>query len=87
MNAIKFGRLPDGTLITPADLPPADTMRWTASKKHVVVIALQSGMMTADDLCRRYSLSLAELTEWRIRIERGGRQGLKVTKPFPVKAH
>ena len=37
--------LPDGSILSRADLPPADTRRWVASRKAVVVKAVQYGLI------------------------------------------
>ena len=33
--------LPDGTLMTRADLPPVETIRWVASRKAAVIRAVR----------------------------------------------
>ena len=38
--------LPDGSILTRADLPPADTRRWVASRKAIVVKAVVFGLIT-----------------------------------------
>ena len=37
--------LPDGTILSRADLPPPDTRRWVASRKAVVVNAVLYGLI------------------------------------------
>jgi transposase-like protein len=62
------------------ELPPPDTKRWTARRKAAVVAAVSSGMITIDEACRRYALSVEEFLSWRNTIQRHGVQGLQTTK-------
>lgn len=71
--------LPDGSVITRADLPAADTSRWVASRKAIVVKAVIYGLISQKDAMERYSLSEEEFGLWRSAVKRHGDQGLKVT--------
>jgi Protein of unknown function (DUF1153) len=71
--------LPDGSVLTRADLPPADTRRWVASRKAVVVRAVVYGLIPESEALSRYGLSEEEFRIWRTAVERHGDQGLKVT--------
>lgn len=71
--------LPDGTIMTRADLPPAETRRWVASRKARVVRAVAHGLMTLAEALERYQLSEEEFGLWRDAVERHGEKGLKVT--------
>ena len=62
------------------ELPPPDTKRWVARRKASVVAAVCSGVLTANEACRRYRLSLEELLAWQRAIERHGIPGLRVTR-------
>ena len=62
------------------ELPPPDTKRWTARRKAAVVEAVHSGMITIDEVCRRYALSVEEFISWRNTIQRHGIEGLQITK-------
>ena len=72
--------LPDGSILTRADLPPADTRRWVASRKAVVVKAVVYGLITADrgagTLCpvgrRIRALARCRGTAWREGLESHG---------------
>lgn len=72
-------RLPDGTLLSRSDLPPKDTVRWVASRKMIVVMAVASGLVTRDEVQTRYQLSGEELNEWESASQRNGLNGLKAT--------
>jgi hypothetical protein len=71
--------LPDGSILTRADLPPADTRRWVASRKAIVVKAVVYGLISQGEALERYGLSEEEFLLWRTAVERHGDQGLKVT--------
>jgi Protein of unknown function (DUF1153) len=71
--------LPDGTVLSRADLPPADTRRWVASRKAVVVRAVQHGLITESEALERYALSEEEFALWRDAVATHGENALKVT--------
>ena len=71
--------LPDGNILTRADLPPPDTRRWVASRKAVVVRAVIHGLMPEEEALERYALSEEEFAGWRSAVERHGDAALKVT--------
>ncbi len=62
------------------DLPPADTRRWVIRRKAEVVTAVRAGIITAEEACRRYSLTAEELESWRRLIETHGLPGLRATR-------
>lgn len=71
--------LPDGTIMTRADLPPETTRRWVASRKAKVVKAVAYGLLPLKEALDRYGLSEEEFEIWRTAVERHGEKGLKVT--------
>ena len=71
--------LPDGSILSRADLPPSETRRWVASRKAVVVRAVTSGLITRTEAMERYALSDEELTLWFGAVEQHGEAALKVT--------
>ena len=58
--------LPDGSVLSRADLPAADTRRWVASRKAVVVQAVAHGLISREDALQRYALSEEEFELWRM---------------------
>jgi len=62
------------------DLPPADTKRWIARRKAVVVAAVRGGALGIEEACRRYKLSMEEFLTWQRAIDRHGIPGLRVTR-------
>ena len=71
--------LPDGTIMTRAVLPPAETRRWVASRKARVVKAVAFGLLSLKEALDRYQLSEEEFGLWRDAVARHGEKGLKVT--------
>ena len=72
--------LPDGSIMTRADLPPHDTRRWVASRKARVVKGIRYGLLTHDEACSIYDLSVEELEEWIRAVETHGEAALKATE-------
>jgi hypothetical protein len=72
-------RLPDGTMMTRADLPPANTRRWVASRKAAVVRGVSAGLITLADALQTYNLSEEEFTAWKTAVDRHGEAALKAT--------
>ena len=70
---------PLGGPLTLESLPPPDTRRWTIRRKAEVVAAVDGGLLSVDDACDRYGLTLEELATWQRAIERSGMRGLRVT--------
>lgn len=71
--------LPDGSILSRADLPPADTRRWVASRKAVVVKAVLYGLIPQAEALERYALSEEEFSLWRDAVEKHGEKALRVT--------
>ncbi|MFC3179787.1 CtrA inhibitor SciP [Cypionkella sinensis] len=71
--------LPDGSILTRADLPPPDTQRWVASRKAVVVKAVIYGLISEAEALERYALSEEEFVLWRQAVETHGEKALRVT--------
>jgi hypothetical protein len=71
---------PYGEPITLADLPPPSTKRWVIRRKAVVVAAVRGGLLSLDEACRRYTLSVEEFLSWQRAIESHGLPGLRTTR-------
>ena len=72
--------LPDGSILTRADLPAPDTARWVARRKAVVVRAVSHGLISQAEALERYGLSEQEFDLWKRAVERHGEVGLRVTQ-------
>jgi hypothetical protein len=71
---------PDGHPLTMADLPPARTTRWVIRRKAQVVAAVDGGLLTLDEACSRYSLTLEEFMGWEAALHNHGLAGLRATR-------
>jgi hypothetical protein len=71
--------LPDGTILTRADLPDPETRRWVASRKAIVIKAVKHGLLTESEAKERYALSDEEYALWVAAIEKHGEKALRVT--------
>lgn len=71
--------LPDGSVMTRADLPPPDTRRWVASRKAKVVRGVLYGLITQSEALKQYGLSEEEFREWLVAVSEHGEQALKAT--------
>lgn len=67
-------------VLTEADLPPVGTKRWVMSRKAQVVAGVRAGLITLEEACRRYNLSMEEFLNWQALIERHGVRALRVTR-------
>ncbi len=71
---------PDGSPLTLADLPPPTTRRWVIRRKAEVVAAVRGGLLTLEDACARYTLTVEEYLAWQRAIDRHGLAGLRATR-------
>ncbi len=71
--------LPDGSVMTLADLPPADTRRWVASRKLAVVRGVAYGLISQSEALARYGLSIEEFYTWLAAVSEHGEEALKIT--------
>ncbi len=71
---------PVGEKLTIAQLPPPNASRWTPHRKAEVVAAVRGGLLTFEEACARWSLSMDELIGWQRAIERSGIPGLRTTR-------
>ena len=71
---------PLGEPLTLDSLPAPETTRWVVRRKAEVVAAVNGGLLSIDDVCERYSLTLEEFASWQRAVDRSGMQGLRVTR-------
>jgi hypothetical protein len=72
---------PDGDVLTLADLPPPDTVRWMPRKKARLVAAVCGGLISLNQACLRYRLTPEEFSDWKKALDAYGLSGLQATKP------
>lgn len=61
-------------------LPPPTTKRWVIRRKAAVVTAVRAGVLTLEEACQRYHLSVEEFLSWQRLIDRHGMRGLRATR-------
>ncbi|KAA1058449.1 hypothetical protein FH063_000649 [Azospirillum argentinense] len=66
--------------MTENDLPPPDTKRWVMRRKAEVVAGVRSGLISLEEACRRYTLSVEEFLSWQRLIDSHGMRGLRATR-------
>lgn len=71
---------PLGEPLTLETLPPADTTRWVVRRKAEVVAAVNGGLLSVDEVCDRYNLTVEEFAGWQRAVDRSGMPGLRVTR-------
>ncbi|MEX0759232.1 MAG: DUF1153 domain-containing protein, partial [Tistlia sp.] len=71
---------PDGIPMSLDDLPPPDTKRWVIRRKAEVVAGVRCGLISLEEACRRYTLSVEEFLSWQRMIESHGLRGLRTTR-------
>ena len=71
---------PLGEPLTLSSLPPPGTTRWVVRRKAEVVSAVNGGLLSINDACERYDLTLEEFASWQRAVDRSGMPGLRVTR-------
>src|ERR1700723_2778233 len=71
---------PDGSPLTIADLPEPGTTRWVIRRKAEVVAAVRGGLLSLEEACGRYMLTVEEFLAWQRSIDRHGLAGLRTTR-------
>jgi hypothetical protein len=78
---------PDGEELTLADLPAPDVKRWVIRRKAAVVAAVQGGLITLEEACAHYRLSVEEYSSWQRAVQKFGMAGLRVTHSQEYRRH
>ena len=69
-----------GPVLSLDSLPAPETKRWVIRRKAVVVAAVRAGIISLEDACRRYTLSIEEFLAWQRMVDSHGLPGLRVTR-------
>jgi hypothetical protein len=69
-----------GPVLSIDNLPPPETKRWVIRRKAEVVAAVRAGVISLEDACRRYTLSIEEFLSWQRLVDSHGLPGLRVTR-------
>jgi len=71
---------PVGTTMTLDDLPPPETKRWVIRRKAEVVAAVRGELISLEEACKRYTLTIEEFLSWQHLMESHGMRGLRATR-------
>jgi hypothetical protein len=71
---------PNGSPLTIADLPVPHMGRWVIRRKAEVIVAVRGGLLSLEDACSRYTLTVEEFLSWQNSIDRHGFAGLRTTR-------
>lgn len=77
-NGPRLVTLPDGTVLSRADLPETGA-RWVARRKAIVARAVIFGLMNRQEIIERYDLSEEELESWIRHYNEHGVRALRVS--------
>jgi Protein of unknown function (DUF1153) len=78
---------PAGKALSLDDLPPPSTKRWVIRRKAEVVTAVRAGLLTLEEACQRYNLSVEEFLSWQSLIDKHGMRGLRTTRLQQYRRH
>src|SRR5918996_1307288 len=70
----------DGRRLRLEDLPPPHTRRWVIRRKAEVVAGVRAGLLSLEEACDRYKLSVEEFLSWERLIDAHGVRGLRTTR-------
>lgn len=71
--------LPDGSVMSRADLPCVRTRRWVVSRKAAVVRGVLYGLISQEEALEIYGLSEEEFLSWVKAVADFGEDALKAT--------
>jgi len=71
---------PDGSPLTITDLPAPDTKRWVIRRKAEVIAAVRGGLLSIEEACSRYMLTVDELLSSQSSLDQHGLAGLRTTR-------
>ena len=71
---------PTGQPLSVNDLPPPNTNRWVIRRKAELVAAVRGGLISLEEVCERYQLSVEEFQTWQESLDQHGIQGLRTTR-------
>src|ERR1700748_515670 len=67
---------PHGNRLSVADLPQSGTPRWVIRRKAEIVAAVEGGLISLEDACGRYMLTVEEFLAWQYSLGNDGIKGL-----------
>jgi hypothetical protein len=77
----------DGSSLTMADLPAPGPTRWVIRRKARVVAAVRDGLLSLEEACSRYMLTIDEIRAWQSPFDQHGVAGLRATRIQQYRQH
>jgi len=71
---------PRGNPLSITDLPQPGTRRWVVRRKAEIVAAVRGGLLSLEDACSRYALTVEEFLAWQRSMDSHGLRGLRTTR-------
>jgi hypothetical protein len=71
---------PRGNPLSIADLPQSGTHRWVIRRKAEIVAAVRGGLLSLEDACGRYTLTVEDFLAWQHSVDSYGLRGLRATR-------
>src|SRR5437588_1906694 len=84
---VKYVIGPDGSPLTIADLPAPGTRRWVIRRKAEVVAAVRGGLLSLEEACTRYTLTVEEFLAWQYSIDRQDRKSTRLNSSHTVSSY
>lgn len=66
--------------MTVADLPAPGVNRWVIRRKAEVIAAVRGGLLSLEEACSRYMLTVDEYLSWQHLVDQHGLPGLRSTR-------
>jgi hypothetical protein len=79
-RAVRVPLGPNGEVLTTNNLPSPRLKRWSAHRKAEVLALVECGLLSVDDACARYGISLDEFLSWKSLSRVAGVRGLHVNR-------
>jgi hypothetical protein len=76
---------PYGNRLSVADLPQPGTQRWVIRRKAEIVAAIQGGLISLEEACSRYALTVEEFLAWQSVIGSHGLNGLRMARYHQIR--
>jgi hypothetical protein len=57
-----------------------DSKRWVIRRKAQVIAAVRGGLLSLEEACNRYMLTVEEFLSWQSSIDQHGLAGLRTTR-------
>ena len=77
---VKYVIGPDGSPLDDRRSAADEYTRWVIRRKAEVVAAVRGGLLSLEEACQRYKLTIEEFLSWQASIDEYGLAGLRTTR-------